>query len=72
MEAISDSDSNNSPDKERMLGEIESRVHTAASVVCKILKNKIDYDFSKDIVGVVALLGSVETNELGRPVSFYQ
>ncbi|WOG90855.1 hypothetical protein DCAR_0310101 [Daucus carota subsp. sativus] len=52
-------------DKERMLKEIELS-HTAASVVCKLSRNKRTYDFSKDIIGVVALLGNVETNELGR------
>lgn len=39
LEANSNGDSSNSPEKERMLGEIELRGHTAASVVCKILKN---------------------------------
>lgn len=72
MATTSDGDSSNSAEKDRMLGEIELRGHTAASVVCKILKKQKDYDFSKDILGVVALLGSVETNELGRSVSFYQ
>ncbi|KAF1001494.1 hypothetical protein AG4045_029073 [Apium graveolens] len=66
LEANSNGDSSNSPKKERMLGEIESRAHTAASVVCKVLKDKKYHDFSKDILGVVALLGSVETNELAR------
>ncbi|XP_063945360.1 structural maintenance of chromosomes flexible hinge domain-containing protein GMI1 isoform X2 [Daucus carota subsp. sativus] len=65
LDAISDGDSSYSPDKERMLKEIELS-HTAASVVCKLSRNKRTYDFSKDIIGVVALLGNVETNELGR------
>uniref|UniRef100_A0A165ZLF6 Uncharacterized protein n=1 Tax=Daucus carota subsp. sativus TaxID=79200 RepID=A0A165ZLF6_DAUCS len=65
LDAISDGDSSYSPDKERMLIEIESS-HTASSVVCKISRNKRTCDFSKDIIGVVALLGNVETNELGR------
>lgn len=66
LEADSDGDSSNSPEKERMLGEIELRGHTAASVVCKVLKDQKYYDFSKDILGVVALLGSVTTIELAR------
>ncbi|XP_074360085.1 uncharacterized protein LOC141700165 isoform X2 [Apium graveolens] len=64
LEANSNGDSSNSPEKERMLGEIESRGHTAASNVCKVLKDKKYHDFSKDMLGVVELLGSVETNEL--------
>ncbi|WOG90862.1 hypothetical protein DCAR_0310108 [Daucus carota subsp. sativus] len=65
LDAISDGDSSYSPDKERMLKEIELS-HTAASVVCKKSRNKRTCDFSKDIIVVVALLGNVETNELGR------
>lgn len=69
MEAISAGESSYSPEKERVLEEIELMGHTAASVVCKISKNKKTCDISKDIVGVVALLGSVKTNELGRSLS---
>lgn len=52
-----------------MLEEIELMGHTAASVICKISKNKKACDISKDIIGVVALLGSVKINELGRSLS---
>lgn len=66
LDPIPAGESSYSPEKERMLEEIEFMDHTAASVVCKISKNKRTCDISKDIIGVVALLGSVKTNELGR------
>ncbi|XP_074380621.1 structural maintenance of chromosomes flexible hinge domain-containing protein GMI1-like isoform X2 [Apium graveolens] len=66
LDPVSARESSYSPEKERMLEEIELMGHTAASVICKISKNKKACDISKDIVGVVALLGNVKTNELGR------
>lgn len=65
MDVAFDNDLGYLPEKEVMIEKIDSQGDSAAAVVCKILKEQ-NSDFLKDIIGVVALLGTVQTNELGR------
>lgn len=65
MDVAFDNDLGYLPEKEVMIERIDSQGDSAAAVVCKILKEQ-NSDFLKDIIGVVALLGTVQTNELGR------
>ncbi|KAK2992738.1 hypothetical protein RJ640_023251 [Escallonia rubra] len=60
---------------EEMKERIESKGDSAASVVCNLLRatslQKQTNEFLKHVIGVVALLGTVQNNELSRILADY-
>lgn len=58
--------------KDEMTTKIKSLENSAASVVCNLSTHKKQQNyFMEDIIGVVALLGSVQSPELSRCVMFF-
>jgi len=57
--------------KEEMTTKIKNMENSAASVLCSLsAREKQHNHFLEDIIGVVALLGSVQSPELSRFVKF--
>lgn len=58
------------PTKEELVNWIESKNHSAAAVLCSLSRDlsfkEQQNHFMEDIVGLVALLGTVHTNKLSR------
>ncbi|KAI3458000.1 hypothetical protein Pfo_014663 [Paulownia fortunei] len=57
--------------KELTLKQIESKSRSAAAVICKLLEEVPFESRPQDILGVVALLGTVESIELSRMLAQY-
>ncbi|XP_004498513.1 structural maintenance of chromosomes flexible hinge domain-containing protein GMI1 [Cicer arietinum] len=57
--------------KEEMTTKIESMENSASSVLCSLSKKNQQNDFMDEIIGVVALLGSVQSPELSRTLAEY-
>ncbi|KAL7003616.1 hypothetical protein U1Q18_004767 [Sarracenia purpurea var. burkii] len=65
----------NLPGKEAIIELIESKGDSAAAVVCRLFRDiplqEQHNKFMENIIGVVALLGTVQTNELGSVLAEY-
>ncbi|XP_059434267.1 structural maintenance of chromosomes flexible hinge domain-containing protein GMI1 [Corylus avellana] len=63
------------PTKEELINRIESTNHSAAAVICSVSKESSFQEqqnhFMKDVVGLVALLGTVRINNLSRILAEY-
>lgn len=63
------------PTKEELVNWIESKNHSAAAVLCSLSRDlsfkEQQNHFMEDIVGLVALLGTVHTNKLSRILAEY-
>ncbi|KAL3838064.1 hypothetical protein ACJIZ3_022655 [Penstemon smallii] len=57
--------------KELVTQQIEKRRESAAAIICKSLRELPFEERPNDVLGVVALLGSVETTELSRMLALY-
>ena len=63
------------PEKEAIVAKVEGKGGSAAAVVCKLFKEIQSKDqnnyFEKSVLGVVALLGTVQSNKLSRYHSYF-
>lgn len=74
MELLSFNNANHLLTKDKIVEQIESRNNSAASILCQ-LSSELSFreprnHFLEDIVGLVALLGTVSSNKLSRSVVF--
>lgn len=63
------------PEKDAIVEKVEGKGGSAAAVVCKLLKEiqlkELNKYFEKSVLGVVALLGTVQNNKLSRYQTYF-